>query len=153
MVGLVVVFKIATTVLRLIVWRTRWKPGIDLFRRYNKLIENPRTLNVAGRPGEPMTAVHHKGRRSGREYVTPVWGERVGESFYIQLPYGTDVDWCHNVLANNGCTLENDGVHYDAVAPAIVPAAEAVPLLPPGLRRMQRLAKIESYLKLDTSPR
>jgi hypothetical protein len=71
-----------------------------------------------------MTAVHHKGRKSGREYVTPVWAERVGQSFYIQLPYGTDVDWCHNVLADDGCTLENDGVRYDAVAPAIVPAAE-----------------------------
>jgi hypothetical protein len=142
----------ATTVLRIVVWRARWQPGIDFFRRYNKIIGNPRALRVAGRPGERITAVHHKGHKSGREYVTPVWAERVEQSFCIQLPYGTDVDWCHNVLADGGCTLENDGVRYDTIAPAIVSAAEAVPLLPPGLRRMQRLAAVESYLRLDITP-
>lgn len=152
LVGFLVVFRLAPTVLRLVVWRTRWQPGIDFFRRYNKIFENPKALRVAGRPGERMTAVHHKGRKSEREYVTPVWAERVGQSFYIQLPYGTDVDWCHNVLADGGCTLENDGMRYDTFAPAIVPAAEAVPQLPPGLRRMQRLAAVESYLRLDATP-
>lgn len=93
--------------------------------------------------------VHHTGRRSARAYATPVWGERCGQLFLIQLPYGTGVDWCRNVLAAGGCVLEHHGVRYDAVAPVIVPAAEAAPHLPPATRRMQRLAGAESYLRLD----
>jgi hypothetical protein len=153
LIGLAVLAQLVTAVLRVVIWRTHWQPGLRFFRRYSQIIDNPMTLRSAGRPGERMTAVHHKGRRSGREYVTPVWAERVGQSFYIQLPYGTDVDWCRNVHANHGCTLEHDGVGYDAFAPAIVPAAEAVPLLSAGLRRMQRVAQVESYLRLDTTPR
>lgn len=145
-------FQLLMAVTRVAVWRTGWRPGIDFFRRYNKRVGNRAALKVAGRPGERMTAVHHTGRRSGRGYVTPVWAERVGQSFYIQLPYGADVDWCRNVLAEDGCTLEHDGVRYDMITPAILPAAEAVPLLPPGLRRMHRLAGVDSYLRLDIAP-
>ena len=76
---------------------------------------------------------------------------RIGESFFIQLPYGAGVDWCRNVLAAGHCTLERDGVLYDTVAPEIVPADEALPFLPAGLRRMQQLARVESYLRLDIS--
>lgn len=151
-VGVVVVFQLATTVLRVVVWRTHWRPGIDFFRRYNKLVENPRALRFAGRSGERMTAVHHRGRQSGRRYITPVWAERVGKSFYIQLPYGINVDWCRNIMADDGCVLEHDGVRYHTAAPAIVPAAEAVLQLPPGLRRMQRLGGVDSYLRLEITP-
>ena len=76
--GLVVLLQLAMTVARFVVWRTRWRPGIEFFRRYNKLVENPAALKVAGRAGEWMTAIHHKGRKSGRPYATPVWCERVG---------------------------------------------------------------------------
>ncbi len=99
-----------------------------------------------------MTVVHHKGRRSGRGYVTPVWAERAGSSFYIQLPYGAEIDWCRNVLADSGCTLERNGVHYHAFAPQIVPAVDVVPLLSAGLQRMQRLAGVKWYLRLDATP-
>lgn len=152
LVGLVVLFRMASAVSRLVIWRTQWQPGIRFFRRYSKIVDNPMTLRTAGRPGNRMTAVHHRGRRSGRDYVTPVWAEHVGQSFYIQLPYGTDVDWCRNVLAARGCTLEHDGVSYDAVDAEIVPAAHAIPLLSAGLRRMQRLAGVDSYLRLDATP-
>jgi deazaflavin-dependent oxidoreductase (nitroreductase family) len=140
-----VVVYLATSVLLVVVWRTRWRPGIDAIRRFNKKVR-PVTLKVAGKR---ITTVHHAGRKSGSEYVTPVWAERSGRSFFIQLPYGTDVDWCRNVLAGGGCALERNGVRYETAAPVIVPAAEAVPLLPPGLRRMHRLAGVESYLRLD----
>jgi hypothetical protein len=42
-------------------------------------------------------------------------------------------------------------VLYDTVAPEIVPADEALPFLPAGLRRMQQLARVESFLRLDIS--
>jgi len=137
--------------LRIVLWRSHWQPGIDAMRKFNKRF-NFSASRTAGKKGSGTTAVHHVGRKSGRPYVTPVWAERVGETFFIQLPYGTDVDWCRNVLAAGRCTLEQNGVRYDAVAPLIVPAAEARPHLPPAARRMQRLVGAESYLRVDISP-
>ncbi|GAA3420896.1 nitroreductase family deazaflavin-dependent oxidoreductase [Rhodococcus aetherivorans] len=147
--GVVLVVDTVFTVIRVVVWRSRWKPALTALRRYNKVVLNPVILK---RGGKTVTAVHHVGRTSGRPYVTPVWAERSGQSFFIHLPYGTDVDWCRNVLAGGGCVLEREGVRYDAVAPVIVPAAEAEPHLSSASRRMHRLFGVESYLRLDIAP-
>lgn len=144
------IWRILDTVIRLIVWRSHWRPGLAALRRYNKRVVNPRALKKAGRGS--TTAVHHTGRTSGRAYVTPVWAERSGQSIFIQLPYGTDVDWCRNVVAARGCVLDHRGARYDAVAPVIVPAAEARPHLPPFARKMHHLIGVESYLRLDICP-
>lgn len=145
----VLVVDTAFTVVRVAVWRSRWKPALTAVRRYNKSVLNPVILK---RRGATVTAVHHVGRRSGKPYVTPVWAERAGQSFFVHLPYGTDVDWCRNVLAGGGCTLEQAGVRYDVVAPVVVPAAEAEPHLTPASRRMHRLFGVRSYLRLDVAP-
>jgi len=148
LVGFLILVDLAAKVLVVIVWRTRWRPGIDAIRRLNKKVQNPAMLKAAGKR---ITTVHHTGRKSGREYVTPVWAERSGQWFFIPLPYGTDVDWCRNVLAGGCCVLEREGVRYETATPVIVPAAEAVPLLPRGLRRRHRLVGVDSYLRLDIS--
>ena len=77
---------------------------------------------------------------------------RAGRSFFIPLPYGTAVDWCRNVLASGGCTIEYDGVRYDTVAPAIVPGDVAGPNLPPRRRKMFALMGVDSFLRLDIGP-
>ena len=146
--GFLVLVDLATTLLRIVAWRTRWRPGIDAVRWYNKKVENPMALKMGGKR---ITAIHHSGRKSGREYVTPVWAERSGQWFFIQLPYGTDVDWCRNVLTTGGSVLEHGGVHYDTVSPMIIPAAEAIPLLPTKMQKADRMLDVESYLRLDIS--
>lgn len=140
------------SLVRVVLWRSHWQPGLDALARYNKRFTSPSAVARAGKKGTSATAVHHVGRTSGKSYVTPVWGERVGDRFLIQLPYGTGVDWCRNVLAAGGCTLEQDGVRYDAVTPVIVPAAEARPHLRSAARRMQGIIGAEHYLRLDIRP-
>ncbi len=153
LLGSVAAAYVLDSLVRMVLWRTHWQPGLDALRRYNRLVTpNASAAAKAGKKGTSTTAVHHVGRKSGTPYVTPVWGERVGERFYIQLPYGTGVDWCRNILAAGGCTLEQDGVRYDAVAPVIVPAAEARPHLRPAARRMQGIIGAEHYLQLDIRP-
>lgn len=148
----VVSLRALDSVVRIVVWRSHYKPALDLLRRYNKAVTNrPAALERAADRGK-VTLVHHAGRRSGREYVTPVWGVRVGQSCYVQLPYGTRVDWCRNVLKAGGCTFDHDALRYHAVDRVIVPATQARPLLPPATQRMQRLIGAESYLRLDIDP-
>jgi deazaflavin-dependent oxidoreductase (nitroreductase family) len=149
------VYRVFESVVRIAVWRSGWQPAIDALREYNKMVGAGTRVVPQGTPvtsrtiSRQTTKVHHEGRRSGSHYVTPVWAERAGQSFFVQLPYGTDVDWCRNVRAGGGCTLEHKGARYHTIAPVIVPAAEARPHLPPAARRMQRLIGARSYLRLD----
>jgi deazaflavin-dependent oxidoreductase (nitroreductase family) len=49
--------------------------------------------------------VIHRGRRSGREYRTPVGVFRTPDGYAVALFYGVG-DWARNVLAAGGCDLE-----------------------------------------------
>jgi deazaflavin-dependent oxidoreductase (nitroreductase family) len=53
--------------------------------------------------------VVHTGRRSRRQYRTPVNIFRRGDRYIIALTYGSRSDWVRNVLADGGCTLETRG--------------------------------------------
>jgi deazaflavin-dependent oxidoreductase (nitroreductase family) len=134
-----------------LVWRSGWQPAIDALRWFNKKVQNPVTLRVAGKKNRDLAALHHTGRRSGREYVVPVLAHRTGQSFLIPLSYGTDVDWLRNVLASGGCAIDHDGVRYDTVAPAIVPMTEAARNLTSRRVRVFGLLGIELFLRLDIS--
>jgi hypothetical protein len=148
-VGFLVLVDLVPTAAMVVSWRTGWRPGLDANRWYNKKMRNPAMLRLGI---SQVTAIHHMGRRSGTEYVTPVWAERIGQSFFIHLPYGTGMDWCRNTLAAGGCAFEHDGRFYKTAAAEIVPAAEAVPLLPARMRRVDRLFGVESYLRLNITP-
>jgi hypothetical protein len=148
-VGFLVLVDLVPTAAMVVSWRTGWRPGLDANRWYNKKMRNPAMLRLGI---SQVTAIHHMGRRSGTEYVTPVWAERIGQSFFIHLPYGTGMDWCRNTLAAGGCAVEHDGRFYKTAAAEIVPAAEAVPLLPARMRRVDRLFGVESYLRLNITP-
>lgn len=66
--------------------------------RFNRAATNRVVLLVAGwLPG--FAIVHHRGRRSGRPYRTPVNCFRYGDGYRFGLTYGRDSDWVLNVLA------------------------------------------------------
>jgi deazaflavin-dependent oxidoreductase (nitroreductase family) len=123
-----------------------------IMRAFNRRILNPPMLRFAGRRGFYAAVVQHTGRRSGRRYVTPVVAAPSGTGFIIALPYGADTDWCRNVLAAGGCTLQHRGVMYQVGAPRIVGASEALPAFSPVKQRAFRLARIRQYLQLQRLP-
>ena len=148
-VGFYFLVEVIRSVVLVVSARTRWHLGLEITHWYNKKIGNPIALRFQR---NQVTVIHHTGRNSGREYVTPVWAERVEDWFLIHLPYGTDVDWCRNVLAAGGCTVEHKGASIDTTAPKIVPAAEALTIVPERMRKMDQLMAVESYLRLDIIP-
>ena len=148
-VGFYVLVETVRSLLLVISVRSRWRPGLAMTHWYNKRIGNPIALRFQRKQ---VTVVHHTGRSSGREYVTPVWAEPVEGSFLIHLPYGTGVDWCRNVLKAEGFTIEHEGVSFETTAPTIVPAAEVLAIVPDRMRKMDQLMAVESYLRLDIIP-
>ncbi len=102
----------------------------DWVRQFNKRTLNPAVLNFAGRPSSPYAVVHHVGRRSGRTYSTPVSARPTPEGFVIPLYYGSNVDWCRNVLAEGRCTISWNGNDYPVGEPEVIDAATVLPLVP-----------------------
>ena len=102
----------------------------DWVRQFNKRTLNPAVLNFAGRPWSPYAVVHHRGRRSGRTYSTPVGARPMPDGFILPLPYGSDVDWCRNVLAAGRCTISWNGNDYPVDEPEVIGAATVLPLVP-----------------------
>ena len=62
--------------------------------------------------GAPMVLVHHRGRKSGQEYVNPMMylaAERGDGSIYVFASKGgapTNPDWYYNLTAAGACTVE-----------------------------------------------
>jgi deazaflavin-dependent oxidoreductase (nitroreductase family) len=77
--------------------------------QWNKAGLNRVVRHIAPRaPG--LGLVVHRGRRSGREYQTPVNVFRTEDGFVIALTYGPQhTDWVKNVLAAGGCELRTGG--------------------------------------------
>ena len=125
----------------------------DLIRLSNKYLLNPLMLRLAGTRYWYASVIRHTGRRSGRQFATPVVADRVGERFIVPLPYGTQVDWLRNVLTAGHASLTTRGETFQLTAPEIIDATEALPLLPRDRRRTFERTGIDHYLRasIETS--
>jgi deazaflavin-dependent oxidoreductase (nitroreductase family) len=121
----------------------------DGVRDFNRRVLNPAMLRLAGRRHWYAAVIRHRGRRSGKEYATPVVAVPApGDAFVVPLPYGEGVDWLKNVLAAGEATIESKGETYDAAEPEVIGAAEGIPLLDERHRRTWRRFGIERFLKV-----
>ena len=110
--------------------------------RFNRLVANRMVGPVLTRmPG--FGAIVHRGRRSGRQYRTPVKLFRRGEGYVVSLPYGRDSDWVKNVLAAGGCQLVTRGRRLDLVAPQVYVDREQHAIPAPIRAVLKRVGAIE----------
>ena len=96
--------------------------------RLNRRVTNPVLGPIVARlPGFGILV--HRGRRSGREYRTPVLSFRRGDKRVFALTYGTETDWVRNVLAAGSCDLVMRGRTIHLVEPRLFhdPTHRAVP--------------------------
>jgi deazaflavin-dependent oxidoreductase (nitroreductase family) len=77
----------------------RWVARVNLHLT-NRLI-GPLASRLPG-----MGVVVHVGRKTHRQYRTPVMVFRRGDQLTIALTYGRESQWVHNVLAEGRCDLE-----------------------------------------------
>ena len=124
---------------------------IDAVRVY-KHVFNPAMLRLAGRKHWYASVIRHSGRRSGKQYGTPIVAEPVTDGFIVPLPYGTRVDWLRNVLTTGGATMQVSGRTYNVVHPEIIGAETARPLLSSRRRRLYDRFAVHNYVKLTTAP-
>ncbi|HZN73626.1 MAG TPA: nitroreductase family deazaflavin-dependent oxidoreductase [Micromonosporaceae bacterium] len=113
--------------------------------RFNRSVANRLTAPFASRlPG--FGVVIHHGRRSGREYRTPVGAFRTDDGYVIALPYGM-TDWARNVVAAGGCELVTRGRRVLLIEPRVVRDPTRADL-PPIPRRLVGLVGVTRMVRL-----
>ena len=116
-----------------------------LAQQFNKV-----AVRVAGHRHLPWAALHHRGRRSGKEYTTPVAPVTTDSTFVIPLAWGRDTDWVRNIEAAGGCTIRWKGVTYECTAPTFVDKDVALAAATGLMRRgIERREFPHGFLQLD----
>jgi deazaflavin-dependent oxidoreductase (nitroreductase family) len=90
----------------------------------------------------------HRGRRSGRDYRTPVNVFRVPEGYVVALTYGPGADWVKNVLAAGGCELESRGEKARLTNPRLV-HDQTRKAMPVPIRQILGLIGVTDFLYLS----
>jgi len=117
-------------------------------------VVNPLVLRFAGGRHMPVLGVlHHRGRRTGREYATPL-GTRpaTGGGFVIPLTFGEAAGWYRNIRAAGWCVITWRGSDHPVTDPVIVDRAAALPAFPRYERLALRLAGIGQFVWLRDAP-
>lgn len=106
------------SVLPLINWMVLFMPLPRTLAKSNKYLAN-RVLGPVSRYVPGFGQLHHRGRRSGKAYRTPVNVFRDGEEYIVALTYGPDTDWVRNVLAAGECEMVSRGRRLRLVQPRV----------------------------------
>jgi deazaflavin-dependent oxidoreductase (nitroreductase family) len=118
-------------------------------KQFNKV-----AVRLAGHRFPPIWAVvRHRGRSSGKDYVTPVAVIATPTTFLIGLPWGRRTDWVRNVRAAGGCTIRWKGHEFTCTEPTFVDQGVAVEAAHGLTRRMIRSrAMAGGFLQLTRAP-
>ena len=117
-------------------------------------VVNPLVLRIAGRRHMPILGVvHHRGRKTGRWYATPlgVRPDAVG-GFVIPLTFSQASQWYQNIRAAGCCVITYQGVDHTVAGPTVVDRAAAGPAYPGYERLALRLIGINEFVSLTSAP-
>ena len=111
-------------------------------------------VRLAGHRWFPLWAVvHHRGRRSGAEYTTPIAVIATDSTFVIGLPWGRETDWVRNVRAAGGCTVRWKSAMHECTEPTFVGKDVALAAASGLTRRvLERQNFSAGYLQLTHRP-
>jgi len=118
--------------------------------RFVAAIVNPAISFLAGRRFTPLFGVLvHQGRRSRREYRTPVVMLPYGGGLVIPMTFGDHANWYRNIVAAGACRVRWRGSERRLKSPVVIEATHVSRGLSPVLRLMLAGAGIGHFLSLQ----
>jgi deazaflavin-dependent oxidoreductase (nitroreductase family) len=99
----------------------------------------------------PFAVLHHRGRRTGRSYETPVEACHTPDGWVVGLAYDRNAPFALNLLAAGGGEMTRAGRRYRITQPRRV-GREARQLLPAWASLQMRLVGIDDFLQFDATP-
>lgn len=126
----------------------------DLVVKAGKLV-NPWMLRIAGQVS-PWVVLHHVGRKSGKEYSTPLvaFAARPEREIVavLPLPWGSGTDWARNTMSAGTVRLTRAGTDFLVKDVRLVPAYEAVGWLGSVPSKLMSAVGIENCLVGNLHP-
>ena len=119
--------------------------------RFNRKVANPVMRLVAGWL-PPFAILRHRGRRTGRDYATPVLAFPTENGLVVTVLYGTNSDWVRNVLAASRVEVKRHRQSHEYEQPRLVGSNEGLQLVPTMVRRPFRLLGVHHFVGLTVSP-
>jgi len=108
----------------------------------------------AGERWNPIfSIIRHTGRRSGRNFETPIAARRVDDGFVLALAFGSGANWYRNLVAARGGVIRWRGVDYPVGAPEAIGRDEALAGFLPIQRAGLRVADIDGYIRVPDAGR
>ena len=97
-----------------------------------------------------MGVVVHVGRKTQRQYRTPVMVFRRDNRLIIALTYGRNSEWVQNVIARNGCELETANGRLRLFGPRVF-HDERRQKMPVFVRLFLGLLNVSDFLELTVA--
>lgn len=121
-------------------------PAPRWLARFNRRVTN-RLLGPLATCLPGFGVVVHSGRKTHRQYRTPVNVFPRANGYVIALTYGPHAEWVRNVLASGGCALETRGRTWLLTRPRLYHDQQrrSVPAL---VRFALRLLDVADFLEL-----
>jgi deazaflavin-dependent oxidoreductase (nitroreductase family) len=138
----------AVAILYLLGMRAKFPPTIKVMIWFTRTVMNPHQMKSAGTPGAYASVIRCCGRKSGRQYETPVVPVPTSDGFVIALPYGSRANWLRNVLANGSATIVQEGHTYAVDQPEVVPMRAVETCFSVSEQRSHRLFRVDECLRV-----
>ena len=112
---------------------------------FNKHITNRFFILFAGWI-PPLAIVEHRGRVSGRLYMTPILAFPSSNGYVFALTYGRDVDWVKNLQASGQGVLKYNGNDDPIYSPRHISIEEVEEMFPIMVRLFLHILKVNDCL-------
>jgi deazaflavin-dependent oxidoreductase (nitroreductase family) len=124
-------------------------PAPRWLARFNLHVTN-RILGPLARRVPGMGIIVHAGRKTHRQYRTPVMIFRHSTHFFIALTYGRESEWVQNVLAQGGCDLETQGRTIHLTQPRVFHDAQRR-VMPASVALFLRILNVSDFLEVTVA--
>jgi hypothetical protein len=111
---------------------------------------NPLVLPLTRRV-PPLAVLHHRSRRSGRSYDTPVQAYSTSDGWLVGLAYDHNAPFALNLLAAGGGEMTRAGRRYRISRPRRI-GREALKTLSALAALQMRAVGIDEFLQFDATP-
>ena len=110
---------------------------------------NPAVLAIAGRRWMPVVGViHHRGRRTGRIYSTPLGMRELDGLYYVPRTFGESAAWHRNLMAAGWVEATYRGRRRRLVPDGRADLGQAGPAFPAYERLLLGLLGIDDFAVL-----
>ncbi len=119
---------------------------LQFLRPFTTRFVNPITRRLAAwLPG--FGILIYVGRKSGREFRTPMNVFRKGDQMVFALTYGSDVQWVKNIVAAGECRVRTLGRTLHLVEPEVFvdPKRRAMPF---PVRQFLGLLRVSEFMRM-----